>query len=185
MEIQPPYGPLFGGVWEKLIQSARRTLLLILRSRRLSFDTFLTIMVETKTILNSRPLTNVGEQPDNEETFTLNHFFVQRPFNRLPQRHFGDQQFASVKTWKNTQNKIRVIIYLFGRIFFIHEHVWRHLVEEYLPTISRRSKWPESSYRPLKVNDIVWVLKDQTPKCLWPLQESWKQHLDEMDKRES
>ncbi|XP_075259989.1 uncharacterized protein LOC142351729 [Convolutriloba macropyga] len=47
--------------------SAKRTLLLILGSRRLSFDTFLTIMVETESILNSRPLTNVAEQPYNEE----------------------------------------------------------------------------------------------------------------------
>ena len=64
-KFNPPYGPHFGGVWERLIQSATRTLLLILGYRRLSFDTFLTIMVETESILNARPLTNVAEQPDN------------------------------------------------------------------------------------------------------------------------
>ena len=56
-----PYGPHFGGVWERLIQSAKRTLLLILGSRRLSFDTYLTIMVEIESILNSKPLTNNAE----------------------------------------------------------------------------------------------------------------------------
>ena len=89
-KFNPPYGPHFGGVWERLIQSAKRTLLLILGSRRLSFDTFLTIMVGTESILNSRPLTNVAEQPDNEEPLTPNHFLIQRPFNSLPPGQFGD-----------------------------------------------------------------------------------------------
>ena len=70
-KFNPPYGPHFGGVWERLIQSAKRTLLLILGSRRLSFDTLLTIMGETESILNSRLLTNVAEQPNNEEPLTF------------------------------------------------------------------------------------------------------------------
>ena len=154
-KFNPPYGPHFGGVWERLIQSAKRTLLLILGSRRLSFDTFLTIMLETESILNSRPLTNVAEQPDKEEPLTPNHFLIQRPFNSLPPGQIGDQQPASLKTWKNTQK--------------LMNHIWRRLVKEYLTTLSRRSKWSNSNDRPLKVDDIVWVLKDQTPRGIWPL----------------
>ena len=112
-------------------------------------------MVEKESILKSRPLTNVAEQPDNEEPLTPNHFLIQRPFNSLLPGQFGDQQPGSLKTWKNTQK--------------LMNHVWRRLVKEYLPTRSRRSKWPESNDRPLKVNDIVWVLKDQTPRGIWPL----------------
>ena len=48
-------------------------------------------------------------------------------------------------------------------------HIWRRLVKEYLPTLSRRSKWSNSNDRPLKVDDIVWVLKDQTTRGVWPL----------------
>ena len=111
-------------------------------------------MLETESILN-RPLTNVAEQPDNEEPLTPNHFLIQRPFNSLPPGQFGDQQPASLKTWKNTQKLMNPI--------------WRRLVKEYLPTLSRRSKWSNSNDRPLKVDDIVWVLKDQTPRGIWPL----------------
>ena len=93
----PPYGPHFGGVWERLIHIAKRTLLLILGSRRLSFDTFLTMMLETESIINSRPLANVAEQPD-EEPLTPNHFLIQSTFNSLPPGQFGDQQPASLKT---------------------------------------------------------------------------------------
>ena len=112
-------------------------------------------MVETESILNSIPLTNVAEQPDNEEPLTPNHFLIQRPFNRLPPGRLGDQQPAILKTWKNTQK--------------LMNHIWRRLVKEYLPTLSRRSKWSNSNDRPLKVDDIVWVLKGQTPRGIWPL----------------
>ena len=112
-------------------------------------------MVETESILNSRPLTNVAEQPEHEEPLTPNHFPIQRPFNSLPPGQFGDQQPASLKTWKNTQK--------------LMNHIWRRLVKEYLPTLSRRSKWSNSNDRPLKVDDVVWVLKDQTPRAIWPL----------------
>ena len=46
--FSPPYGLHFGGVQKCLIRSAKRTLRFIIRSRKLSFDTFVTIMVETE-----------------------------------------------------------------------------------------------------------------------------------------
>ena len=100
-------------------------------------------------------MTNVAEQPDNEESLTPNHFLIQRPFNSLPPAQFGDQQPAILKTRKNTQK--------------LMNHIWRRLVKEYLPTFSQRSKWSNSNDRQLKVDDIVWVLKDQTPRGIWPL----------------
>ena len=62
-KLNPSNGPHFVGVWERLIQSAKRTLLITLGSKRLSFDIFEAIMVEVEAILNSIPLTNVADQP--------------------------------------------------------------------------------------------------------------------------
>ena len=38
--------------------------------------------------------------------------------------------------------------------------IFRHL---------KRSKWSDSDQTPLRVNDIVWILKDKTPRGIWPL----------------
>ena len=154
-KFNPPYGPHFGGVWERLIQSAKRTLLIILGSKRLSFDIFETIMVEVEAILNSRPLTNVADQPENEEPLTPNHFLIQRPYSSLPPGNFGDQQPASFKNWKHVQQ--------------LMNHVWRRLIKEYLPTLLKRRKWTDNNQPPVKVGDVVWVLKDLTPRGIWPL----------------
>ena len=84
--FSPPYGPHFGGMWE-----------------RLSFDIFETIMVEIDAILISRTLKNVADQPENEEPLTHNHLLIQRPYSSLPPGNFGDQQLASFKNWKHVQ----------------------------------------------------------------------------------
>ena len=73
--------------------------MIILGSKRLSFDIFETIMAEVEAILDSRPLTNVADQ----EPLTPNHFLIQRPYSSLPPGNFGDQQPANFKNWKHVQ----------------------------------------------------------------------------------
>ena len=71
-----------------MIQTAKKTLLIILGSKRLSLDVFQTILPESEAILNSRPLTNVADLPDNEMPLTPNHFLISCPFNSLPPGKF-------------------------------------------------------------------------------------------------
>ena len=154
-KFNPPYGPDFGGVWERLIQTAKKTLLIILGSKRLSLDVFQTILAESEANLNPRPLTNVADLPDNEMPLTPNHFLISRPFNSLPPGKFDSQTPASFRTWRNLQQMMN--------------HFWKRLVKEYLPTLLKRSKWNENNQSPLKGNDVVWILKDMTPRGIWPL----------------
>ena len=121
-----------------MIQTAKRTLLIILGSKRLSIDVFQTILVA---ILISRPLTNVADLPVNEMPLTPNHFLISRPFNSLAQGKFDSQVPASFRTWRNPQQ--------------MTNHFWKLLVKEYLPQLLKRSKWNENNQSPLKVNDNV------------------------------
>ena len=120
----------------------------------LTSDVFHTIMVETESLLNSRPLTHAADVPDNEEPITPNHFLVQRPYNSMPTEDFSSTMPAPFKSWKNVQQ--------------LMNHVWRRLVKEYLPTLSKRSKWTDQNDS-LKVNDLMLILKDLTPRGIWPL----------------
>ena len=58
--FNPPLVPHFGGVCEKLIQTAKMTLVIVLGSRKLTLSVFQTVAAEAEAILISRPLTQVG-----------------------------------------------------------------------------------------------------------------------------
>ena len=79
--FNPPMAPHFGGVRERLIQSAKQSLLLVLGSCPQNFSVFHTVIAEAEGILNSRPLTHVGSTLINEEPLTPNHVLMIR-------RHF-------------------------------------------------------------------------------------------------
>ena len=64
----PPYSSNFGGVWERLIRSARSILdgLMLSHGHSLNDESFRTFLVEVEAIMNSRPLTTDGlSDPDN------------------------------------------------------------------------------------------------------------------------
>ena len=155
MEVHSPYGAHFGGIWERLIQTAKRTLLIFLGSRRLSVELFRTILVKTEAILKSRLLTNVADLPENEMPLTQNHFLINRLCNSLPPGKIDSQDPARFKSRKIVQQMVN--------------HFWKRLVKEYLPTLLKRYIWSDRDQAPLRLNDIVWILKDMTPRGIWPL----------------
>ena len=106
-------------------------------------------------MLNSRPLTHVSDHPENEEPLTPNHFLLHRPFANIPPIVFEEtDKPLSFNSWKEVRK--------------VSNHFWKRFLKEYLPTLDRRQKWNKAT-SPLKVNDIVWLLQDFTPRGIWPL----------------
>ena len=100
-EFNPPSAPHFGGPWERMIQTAKRTLLIILCSQKLTLEFFTTILAETELMLNSRPLTHVSDQPESDEPLTPNHFLPHCPFANMPSIVFEEtDQPLSFNSWK-------------------------------------------------------------------------------------
>ena len=83
-KLNPPLAPQFGGILERLIQSAKRTLLIILGSQQLKAEVFQTIVAETEGLLNSRPITYVPSDTCDEEALTPNHLLSPlQPFSAV------------------------------------------------------------------------------------------------------
>ena len=55
--FNPPSAPHFGGVWERLVKSAKKALKITLNGQLVNDETLLTFMAETESLLN--PLTPV------------------------------------------------------------------------------------------------------------------------------
>lgn len=65
-----------GGIRERLIQSVKETLKVILYGRYLKDELLLKLFAEVENIINTRPLTHVCLHPDYLETIKGNHFLL-------------------------------------------------------------------------------------------------------------
>ena len=158
--FNPPLAPHFGGVWERLIQTAKRSLLIVLGIRKLTFSVFQTVVAEAEAVLNSRQLTHVGCSISDEGPLTPNHFLLRRPHMCLKPLGNSNQRF-STKDFKLTQTLL--------------DHYWGRLLKEYDPELNKKRKWQRSNDE-LDEGDIVWVLKKFTPRGIWPLGKIVKAH---------
>ena len=159
-KMNPPLAPHFGGIWERIIQTAKRTLLIILGSQQLKAETFQTIVTETEGILNSRPITYVSSDKNDEEARTPNHFILRRPHLALA------PLTSKLKTFRKKD---------FNYTQTLLDHFWKRLQREYTSDLISRAKWREQS-KQLKVGDLVWILNEFTPRGIWPLGRITKCH---------
>ena len=70
----PPKASHFGGAWESLIKSIKRTMRIVMKDRILHEDTIQTSICEIENALNSRPLSYVADDCQNPAPLTPNHF---------------------------------------------------------------------------------------------------------------
>ncbi|KAL9969332.1 hypothetical protein ACROYT_G021532 [Oculina patagonica] len=56
--FNPPASPHFGGVWERLVKSAKQALKAVAGNQRVTDETLLTFIAEAESMMNSRPLTH-------------------------------------------------------------------------------------------------------------------------------
>ncbi|XP_073254422.1 uncharacterized protein [Porites lutea] len=85
-KFQPPTASHMSGIWERLIRSVRKTMKAVLGDPNafVGLETLRTVFAEVVTILNSRPLTPVSDDPSDYEPLTPSHFLLQRQNFALP-----------------------------------------------------------------------------------------------------
>ena len=98
-KLNPPSAPHFGGVWERLAQCVKRALLLNLGSAKLTPDVFATIVSEAECLVNSRPLTHVRSNHEDDNPLTPNHFLLGRPFCNVPGAVFNETLTLKSSAW--------------------------------------------------------------------------------------
>uniref|UniRef100_A0A5S6QC57 DUF5641 domain-containing protein n=1 Tax=Trichuris muris TaxID=70415 RepID=A0A5S6QC57_TRIMR len=153
MALLPPSAPHFGGVWERMIRSAKTALHKILNGRTTSDEILLTVFVEVESLLNSRPLTHISIDPSDPEPLTPNHFLLGRPCPHVPPDVVTEIDISSRRKWRAAQA--------------IVENFWRRWLREYVPSLIERRKWLRAR-RNLKKGDIVLVVDPRTPHGHWP-----------------
>ena len=74
MQNPPLHRPHFGGAWERLFHSCKRTMYAIPDSRSITEETLLNTLCSVEQLLIARPLTCVRSEFQDIEVLTPNHF---------------------------------------------------------------------------------------------------------------
>ncbi|XP_045026266.1 uncharacterized protein LOC123470255 [Daphnia magna] len=152
--FSPPAAPHFGGVWERLVRSCKEALRAILGQQTVKEETFATVVIEVEGLLNNRPLTDLGADPQEFEPLTPNHFLLGRPNPHLPADVIDPEIKCLRRRWFHAQQ--------------IVDQVWSRWLREYLPTLTTRNKWTRSQNN-LEVNDMVLMVDPKSPRGHWPI----------------
>ncbi|KFD49835.1 hypothetical protein M513_09302 [Trichuris suis] len=98
--FSPPGAPHFGGIWERMIRTAKDALLRVLNGNAVSDEVLLTALSEVESLLNARPLTHVSIDPSDPEPLTSNHFLLGRAHPHIPPDIVAESEVISKRKWR-------------------------------------------------------------------------------------
>ncbi|XP_058451844.1 uncharacterized protein LOC131430702 [Malaya genurostris] len=144
--FNPPSAPHMGGSWERMVRSVKTALAAMSFAKHPDDETFVTVISEAESIINSRPLTFIPLESPEQEALTPNHFLLLSSSGvAQPLKTFGEQRLALRSNWNLCRSMV--------------DQFWRRWVREYLPTITRRTKW-FADVESIKPNDLVIVVDE-------------------------
>lgn len=151
--FNPAAAPHWGGAWERLVRSVKTALKAALGERSVKEDVLRTTLAEVSSLINGRPLTHLGIDPDDQRPITPNHFLIGRENRNTPHDVFEQAKGDLDRDrWMAAQQ--------------LTELCWQRWLHEYLPGITERSKWINEQ-RNLEKNDVVLILDNKAPRGQW------------------
>ena len=149
-----PNAPHHGGVWERQIQSIKKTLTAVSGVKLLTMnDEMLTsFLCLVESIINDRPLTHNPDDPRDNEALTPNHLLLLRAGPRALGFFEGTDLYR--RQWRQVQ--------------WLASIFWKRWLREYVPNLQIRGKCGQSVQN-IKVDDLVLLVDEQTPHSVWPM----------------
>lgn len=147
-----PGHPEAGGCWERMVQCVKRVLVMTLKERAPRVETLRTLLIEAANIVNSRPLTHVPVSPSDEEPITPNHFLIGTGCSTTIPSGLDERVWCLRKQWRIAQQ--------------LTSRFWSQWVKEYLPELTRRTKWHRER-PPISVGDLVLVCDANQSRNEW------------------
>ncbi|XP_065080890.1 uncharacterized protein LOC135703571 [Ochlerotatus camptorhynchus] len=151
--FNPPLAPHMGGSWERLIRSLKKNLMAICPSRKPSEEVLRSLLTEVESTLNSRPLTHVPIDNESSPALTPNHFLLGSSDGSKPFTSLDDSGALLKQNWRTSQA--------------LANQFWKRWLLDYLPDITRRTKWFVDS-KPIDRGDVVIIVDSNLPRNSWP-----------------
>ena len=154
--FNPPKASHMGGTWEIQVKAAKRSLMVVLRDRLVHEEVLSTAVCQVEYVMNSRPLSYTGDDPEAPQPLTANHF-LHMNFSSSPVSVLVAVPATDVSCRKRWQQALA-----------LSHQLWQRWRREVLPTMTVAQKWHEER-RNLQVGDVVLIVDWSAPRGQWPL----------------
>lgn len=144
------------GLCERLIQSVKKPLRIILGQKQLTFRELQSVLTEVEGLINARPLVMSSEDPNDWNPISPSELIIGRRMDTL-----GDPNFkakGSSVDFKTMWRKRQLTLNAF----------WKTWTKSYLMTLQIRQKWRQPSNDDL-MNKVVLIKDDNLNRNEWKL----------------
>ena len=153
----PPLAPHRGGVWERLVRSAKKHLADMLTKDGLHIETFSTVLAKAESIINTRPLTHVSDAADGEHPLTPTHFLCPGVYCVSGDEILPPTPPDGVSlnyTWRQSRALI--------------DGFWKRWSRDYVSALQARPKW-RATEADLEIGEVVLLVDEQVRRGDWKL----------------
>ncbi|XP_015121267.1 uncharacterized protein LOC107044034 [Diachasma alloeum] len=91
-----PRAPHFGGKWEAAVKSTKHHLKRVLGPSTLTYEELNTVIIQIEACLNSRPICQMSDHPEDLQTLTPGHFMVGEPLQLIPKPSLLDKNVNKI-----------------------------------------------------------------------------------------
>lgn len=145
----PPHAPHMGGLWEAAVKSMKSHLKKVAGNLKFTYEEFSTLLVRIESILNSRPISPLSENPDELIPLTPGHLLKGAPLVAIPEEY--SDNLSLIHRWQ--------------RLKTLQLHFAKRWKNEYISELQRRYKW-KTAQQNLKEDDFVVLKDDNLPMAV-------------------
>lgn len=150
----PLVAPHQGGLWEAAVKSAKHHLRRVVGDKKLTFEELYTVLTQVEACLNSRPISRLTDDNDDNLALTPSHFWALEPVMTPMSCDHTEPPQNRLERWQLLQRFV--------------QDFWRRWKDEYLDQLFARTKW-KGQQRNAAVDDVVLVRSENTPPTQWPM----------------
>jgi hypothetical protein len=159
-----PRAPWWGGWWERLVRSVKSALKRSIGNRLLCRVELATNLTEVEAILNSRPLTFVGDEVDASVPLCPANFLMPLQRQVFP---WKDPEQVSVKALQDRLEHQKTILQTF----------WQVWTDDYIRGLPQVEVFKAAAHSPkVQVGSLVLLREDNCNRLSWPLATVTKLH---------
>ncbi|XP_043285716.1 uncharacterized protein [Venturia canescens] len=155
--FNPPSAPHMGGKWEAAVKSAKHHLQRVIGDSALTYEEFTTLLTQVESVLNSRPLGAMSDDPDDFSALTPGHFLIGEALNSVPEPSLTSTPELKLPRWAQIQRRF--------------QQIWQRWSSDYLQHGLATSKWRHPRNE-IQVGSLVLITDERLPPSSGQFQSS-------------